>query len=247
MIELLTISYSPWSEKARWALDHHGVRYQEVEYQPILGEPALRKRLGKWFGKLSVPLLLKADGAIGDSFEIARYAEEIGSSPTALFPARHVSEIKRWNAQSETAMQAGRAIVTVRTMQDPDARKEAMPPLPPALSGILRKPLTRFGAAYLRRKYQYTSAIDEQQKALTRVLLSLEEILRDGRPYVMGELFSYADVCMATALQCVRPVTDEFIKLGPATRKAWTDESLAERFTGLLDWRDQLYETHRLN
>jgi len=246
VIELLTISYSPWSEKARWALDHHGVRYQEVEYVPMLGEFALRKRLGKWRGKISVPLLIKAEGTIEDSFEIAHYAEEIGSNPTLLFPEDAKKAIVAWNEQSEIALCAGRAMVTVRTMQDSTARAEAMPPLPSPISGLLKGPFTLFGAAYLRRKYQYSAAIESQNEALRNVLSNLQDTLKDGRPYVLGENFSYADVCMATSLQCVRPVTDEFIKLGPATRKAWTDEELADNFGDLLDWRDQLYESHRL-
>ena len=122
-----------------------------------------------------------------------------------------------------------------------------MPPLPPALAGILKRPLTFFGAAYLRRKYNYNSEVASNEAALGQVLSNLRDVLSDGRPYVLGENFSYADVCMAASMQCVRPVTDEFIKLGPATRKAWTDEALAESSSSLLEWRDQLYESQRLS
>ncbi len=213
----------------------------------MLGEPALRKRLGKWRGKISVPLLVKADGTIEDSFAIAQYAEQIGSSPTPLFPEDAIEKIVGWNEQSEIAMRAGRAMVTVRTMQDPQARAEAMPPLPAPLSGLLKRPLTSFGAAYLRRKYKYSSSLESHTEALAQVLANVRAVLSDGRAYVLGKNFSYADICVATSLQCVRPVTDEFIKLRPATRKAWSDEALASQFDDLLGWRDQLYESQRLS
>lgn len=246
MTELLTISYSPWSEKARWALHHHGIHHREVEYLPIIGELALRKRLGKWRGKITVPLLIKPDGAISDSLDIARYAEEIGSNPTPLFPREYTEEVVAWNVHSESALAAGRALVTIRTMKDSAARSEAMPRISPVLAKILRVPFTAFGAAYLRRKYHYGTDEKPLRDALYRALFALREALADGRPYLLGEQFSYADLTMACALQCVRPVTDEFIKLGPASRTVWTDETYASEFSTLLDWRDQVYQTHRL-
>ncbi len=245
MIELLAISYSPWSEKARWALDYHGVQYSEVEYAPIVGELALRKRLGTWRGSVSVPLLLKADGHIADSFEIARYAEDIGSNPVALFPEGRAEEVAAWNRRSEAALFAGRALVTSRVMRDPVARAEAMPRMSPTLARALRLPFTAFGAVYLRRKYKYGSDEAPHQEALHKSLSALRDAMADGRPYLFGEAFSYADLTMACALQCVRPVTDEFIRLKSATRAAWVNEELATEFSSLIDWRDQVYETHR--
>lgn len=245
MIELIAISYSPWSEKARWALDHHGVRYDEVEYMPMLGEPALRKRLGKWTGKISVPLLIKSDGPIQDSYKIAKYAEEIGSNPTSLFPPGMHEKIAGWNEQSEMALEAGRALVSIHVLEDPAAQREAMPPMPKPLLGALKKPVAAMGVAFLRRKYGYGKATDEHRRNLRQVLSNVRGVLGDGRPFLLGDEFSYADICAAVSIHCIKPVTDEFIKLGPATRKAWTDEELASEFETLLDWRDQLYESQR--
>jgi len=38
MTELVGIPFSPWSEKARWALDVRRVPYRKVTYAPLLGE-----------------------------------------------------------------------------------------------------------------------------------------------------------------------------------------------------------------
>jgi glutathione S-transferase len=50
---------------------------------------------------------------------------------------------------------------------------------------------------------------------------------------------------MASALQGVSAVADDYIPLGPATRAVWTQPELAAEFSDLVAWRDRLYERHR--
>jgi glutathione S-transferase len=64
MTELLALPFSPWSEKARWALDARGVPYDYRRYQPILGEPALRAKLRRARGPVTVPVLTTIDGVV---------------------------------------------------------------------------------------------------------------------------------------------------------------------------------------
>ena len=54
---LIHLPYSPWSQKARWALDHHGIAYRTQKYLPMLGEPYLRWRTGRWRRRATVPVL----------------------------------------------------------------------------------------------------------------------------------------------------------------------------------------------
>ena len=42
MPTLVGLAYSPWTQKARWALTHHGVPHDFESYVPTLGEPKLR-------------------------------------------------------------------------------------------------------------------------------------------------------------------------------------------------------------
>lgn len=244
MLDLVAISYSPWSEKARWALDHHGVQYQEQGYLPMLGEPALRTRLKQWRGPISVPILFVDETVMRGSLLIAQYAEEIGANATDLFPDDEAQNILAWNERSEAALSAGRALVSQRVLQDPAAKREALPAMPGALRSVMA-PLANVGVGYLRRKYSYDDGVQTHRRSYEQILHSLADALHDGRSYLLGDRFTYADLCMAVALQCVRPVTDEFLKLGPATRLAWTDDLLAGKFPALLDWRDQIYESHR--
>ena len=242
MNELVAISYSTWSEKARWALDHQRIPYVEKPYLPMLGEPALRARLGQWSGRVSVPILFADARIIRESYAIATFADESGSGPT-LFPSAHKGEIREWNDKSEIAMAAGRAMASQRVLDDPAAKREALPKIP---GKALMTPLANLAVGYLRRKYDFSDSLEPQRKSLEEVLRHLQSVTDAGAHYLVGGQFSYADICMASALQCVRPVTDEYIKLGPATRKAWTDEGLANKYASLLGWRDQLYQERRI-
>ena len=80
---------------------------------------------------------------------------------------------------------------------------------------------------------------------LTAELDRLEQAL-DGRPYLLGDAFSYADIAMALTLQQVHPVDPRYIVrmegLGPSGMNV---PELATRHAGLLAWRDALYARHR--
>jgi glutathione S-transferase len=127
MTELLGLPYSPWTEKARWALDARGVPYEFRHYQPLLGEPALRAKLRRLRGRVSVPVLTDDAGAVvGDSADIARWADGRGEGPT-FFPAEHADAIAEWVALSERALAAGRALALARVLEDDEALLELVP------------------------------------------------------------------------------------------------------------------------
>lgn len=243
MRRLIALSYSPWSEKARWALDHHRVEYQYEEYLPMLGEPLLRYRTRRLTGRVTVPVLIDEGEVFGDSFEIASHAEQIGGGPR-LF--RHdPNDLERWNHESEWALAAGRALLVDRLRRHAAARREALPGFVPGPLRGVAAPMASMAMSFLARKYGFA---DESNLRVfeERLGKSLDALRRatERRPYVLGE-FSYADLAMAVVLQMVKPVADEFIRLGPATREAWTHPELAERYADLVAWRDKLYAERR--
>lgn len=239
MPELVSLSYSPWSEKARWALDHRGVRYERTEHLIMLGEPWLRWKARKPVGRVSVPLLIDGDRIYTDSFEIARYAEWFGSGPSLM---DDMDAVTRWNEQSERALAAGRVLLTERIARDPEAKREQLPAfIPRGLRGAL-SPAATLGIAFMRRKWDF----DHVARAETRLadtLSQLREALSDN-DYLLGD-FSYADIAMAVVLQMVSPVDERYIRLGPATKRAWTHPDLARDHEDLVAWRDRLYARHR--
>ncbi len=240
MPTLYALHYSPWSRKARWALDAHRVAYRYREYLPMVGEPGLRLRARSW-RRVSVPTLVTADGAIGDSFAIAKYAELHGSG-SPLLPADSLDEITRWNEVAERISRAGRARATRRLRDDPAALLESVPGVLGRLGPVSRL-LGRSGAAFILRKYAADEiddarATDEIRESLTAV----RDALGQGS-HLVGTL-SYADITIALSLQFVSPAADDFIPLGPHSRPHWTDPALAAEFSDVIAWRDGLFDAH---
>jgi glutathione S-transferase len=240
---LFGIAYSPWTEKARFALAVKHVDYQYREHTPLLGEIRLRRVAGGVLRKASVPLLLDGDRVIMDSFSIAKHGERVGSGPT-LFPPGQDGRIRDANDLSERIIAAGRARVMRDLPKHPGAQAEAIPPaFPRALHGVLR-PLARQGSEFLARKHGVrrsarANAEAEQREALQQIREQLA-----GRRTVF-DAFSYADIAYAVALQSIRPVADRWLPLGAATRTLWTVPALAEEFADLLAWRDDVYQSWR--
>lgn len=88
-------SFAPWCERARWALDHHGIAYREINQTPVLAELSLRVAARRLSGRVTVPLLVQGGTILMNSDAIARHAEQVGSGET-LFPAEHERELAEW-------------------------------------------------------------------------------------------------------------------------------------------------------
>jgi glutathione S-transferase len=233
--------FSPWTEKARWALDHHRIAYRYREHVPLLGEPLLRLRSRRLRGRVSVPLLITDEGPIPDSFAIFRHAERVGRG-APLVPVGREAEVVAWNARSEAAIAASRALYLLRAERDREALIEMQPAAFPRPVREASLPVARAAIAFLRRKYGI--AADGAEEALDRELTALHVAL-DGGEHLLDARFSYADVAMAVSLQFVAPLAEEYLHLGPATRASCRAPALADRFADLVAWRDRLYLRHR--
>jgi glutathione S-transferase len=245
MPHLYAERFAPWCEKARWALDHHGIAYGYTEHVVLLGEVRLRLAARRPAGRVTVPLLIDGDIVWMSSFEIARHAERTGKG-APLFPEGADDAIVTWNERSDAVMVAGRAMLLGRMRASPAALREQLPPLVPrSLRGVL-SPVAAMGVRHLVRKYDVRHGDDPHHEDATRAALDLVRAARaDGRPFLAGDTFSYADVSMAVALQFVLPVAERYIPLGPATREVWTHHGLAAEYPDLLAWRDALYAERR--
>ena len=241
---MIALNYSPWSEKARWPLDHHRVTYRERQYSPVFGEPMLRLRTRNFFKPVTVPVLFDRGRVVADSFVIARRAEAIGSG-APLFPPERLDEIAGWNQAAEKVMAAGRALLVDRVGQDKQARRDYVPPwIPGPLKPNLGAMTASAGLWYFRRKYAIRS--ENRASWLDTMAAELDRFSRalEGNHYLFDQ-FSFADIAMAVALQFVRPLAGPTIPLGANSRVSWATPSVADEFPHLLDWRDRLFRDHR--
>jgi glutathione S-transferase len=240
---LVTLSYSPWSERARWALDHHRLSYRELEHAPFLGELRLRRLVGGRKKIATVPLLIEGETVLTESWDIAQYADRVGTEPK-LIPTDKEGEIRSWIEIADAISAAGRPLVVFGLMRDPRAVDEGLPFVLPSWLRPAMRPFTRIGMKWFARKYDLRNDEAAQEESVREGLSKLRAGLQKCAPYLAGA-FSYADIAMATVLQGVSPVGNEYIRLGPATRAAWTRPRLVEEFPMLLQWRDDLYARHR--
>lgn len=235
---LYVIPYSPWSERARFALLHHRCEFEEREHVPVLGELALRLRSRRPFGNVSVPLLVENGRAIMDSLAIAEHVDAQGGG-TSLFPAEHRAAIRELNARIEPMFQAARARSIRLNMEDDETALDLVPPALRKLPFAVET--SRLGSRFVAWKHPTPS--EGILQTMTEGLAYIRRALRD-RPY-FHDTFTYADIIAATALQFVKPVDDRYIAISPIKRRAWSDEDLAGEFAQLVQWRDALYAKHR--
>jgi glutathione S-transferase len=242
--KLVALNVSPWSERAKWALDHHGLEYRVIDHMPVVGERRLRRLVGPGKPRATVPVLLAGDEVVSESWDIAVYADREGKG-TKLIPSGHEAAIRAWCALADEAMVAGRALVVAATLASGPALDAQSPPFVPAWLRPALRPVARAATRAFARKYALRlDDVDANTRAVRSALDRLRSGLAHSSPYLQGD-FTYADIAMATVIQGILPVDDRFVRIAPATRAAWTQASLAAEYAELVAWRDRLYESRR--
>lgn len=242
---LYGLSVSPWTEKAKWALDHHRVPYDYVEYVPMLGELPLRLRAKRFRGKITAPTMIDGNHVFTDSFEIAKHAEQLGGGKP-LFPTKACGA---WNGPSEAAMQSARLIAVLRMSKSKEAQLDSVPGFIPASLRAASRPTAALGIHYLVRKYGLSDErISSAEATIRESLAKLREAL-DGKPegarYVEGDVFTFADIAMAQAVNGISPVEGGFMDIPNGTRACFTHDAIRGEFADLVAWRDGVYAQHR--
>jgi glutathione S-transferase len=246
---LYGLNVSPWTERARWALDHHAVTYTYHEHLPMLGELLLRRKAGVKGKKASVPLFHDGESPVMGSFEIAKHAEKIGRG-APLFPRDRDEDVAHHNDLAERMTKVGRAWLLKRMMESKGAQAEALPPFMPGPLRSVLAPTSKMALSFLAKKHSVPSDVEaEVDRVLMPALEEIQERLSkqdggngNGVKYLLGT-FSFADIAIAASLQVLRPRAES--NLGPATKEAWTNDRAARKYEDLLDWRDKIYAKHR--
>lgn len=229
---LIGESFSPFTKKARWALEQCELAYDYQEYTPTLSEPALRWRMQQWTGSVSVPVLFVGGEIIRGSWDIARYANEVsGDGCLGDF-----NVIEPWSELSEKALAQGRTNLVRRILNDKQALEEALPAFVPQCLRSLLRFIAKDAVQRLDRKYAHLL----KAEALREALLRTREVLAHSDNDYLLDRFSYADISMAVILEVIAPIARVTPPLGPATQRCWNDLELADEFEDLVEWRDRL-------
>ena len=196
-LRLITIPFSHFCEKARWALDRAGVPYVEEPHAPLVHYPYTLLRGG---GR-TVPVLVTRDGVFADSTDILRYVDRLVGDGTRLYPddpaARLDVEALEDRFDRELGPQARlwayhhllpRRELAVRMLRSD---------LPAAEAAVL--PLVfPFARAFIRRGLGISD--ERAVRALARVERVFDDVearLDGGRDFLVGDRLSAADVTFA--------------------------------------------------
>lgn len=196
--DFITIPFSHYCEKARWALDHHGIDYEERQYLPMLHLtatlPAARQR--------TVPILRTGEQSITDSTEILHFADLHGSGDPLFGDDDEdvAAEIQEWEEFFDKSLgPAARRYTYYHLMETP---------------GFCRSYLVESGRGWQRKAMQLGSGlvlraikggyrIDDEgarrsRQRIDEVFTRVEETLTDGRTYLTGDRFTAADLTFAS-------------------------------------------------
>jgi|JI10StandDraft_1071094.scaffolds.fasta_scaffold13483_5 glutathione S-transferase len=189
---LVTITFSHYCEKARWALDRARVAYVEDGHLPLFAWlPALRAGRAR-----TVPSLVTADGAVTDSTDILRWVDRQGGAPP-LFPVGDADVVdleERFDTRlgPHTRRVAYHHLLPViRTVLGdapgvPRAELRAAKLLAPAIAALMKRGLAVTPAGVARSRQR----VDE-------IFADVASRLADGRRYLGGDRFTAADLTFA--------------------------------------------------
>lgn len=243
---LYGLSYSPWTHRALFSLDHHRLVYRYVEHLPLLGELRLR-RLSK-SAKPTVPLLITDGAPTMGSGEIARLADREGAEEK-LFGA-DMRAITEWEVRADAILEVARARVVAGLKASHEAQKEALPPFVPGPFRSIFAFTAKQGTSFVAKKHAVAGEPDQRVvDEVFPVLDVLHAALADkGEDTCLLGTFGYADIVMATAVSALSPTPSEpgTRKLGAASLALWTYPEAPARYPLVYAWRDRVYARRKL-
>ncbi|MEM9591331.1 MAG: glutathione S-transferase family protein [Pseudomonadota bacterium] len=196
-VSLITFGVSHFCEKARWALDWHDIGYQEIGWPPGPHQ-FLAKRCGA--GKTTLPIVRQRDTTIQGSDAIIDWADTKAKDESRLLTQDGSVEIEK-RADEIIGWHVRRLAYAELLPRFPDYVKPVLfqnTSRMQRLIGEIMWPVTR---RLMMQAYGITpTAASESRSTLEAELDWLDEELSDGRPYLVGDKFSRADVTVASLL-----------------------------------------------
>ncbi len=197
-LRLITIPISHYCEKARWALERAGLRYREERHVQVIHRFASRRAGGAG----TVPVLVTGEGAVGDSADIIAWVDRRAPAAQRLraegeADARAEAELCR--RFDEQLGPAGRRLIYVRMFAAPrelllDFNDQGVPAWEDRMLRV-SLPVMKLLMARLLGIRPGVEVGDEAR--VWREFDHVAGLLRDGRPYLLGERFGAADLTFA--------------------------------------------------
>lgn len=197
--KLITVPFSHYCEKARWALDWSGMPYVEEGHVPGLHRIAV-KRSGSPY--TSVPVLVTDDRVIADSTDILVYTDSIAPEEKKLYPTSASAHDEVRALEEELDERLGphiRRVIYFHVLPHRFLAFGLMDQRTPTWERALLRVIFPGLRAGMRRFMRIDARrADESWDEVLRVFDAMEGRLADGRPYLTGDRFTAADLTLAS-------------------------------------------------
>lgn len=233
MNELVTIPFSHFCEKARWALDWCGVPYVERACLP-----GLHLRHTKRIGGRTVPALIRGDGAaLTDSTEILRWADAQAPAHKKLLPVDAAARAEADALEDEFDEQLGPATrlwAYAHGLRDrPVLRSMVSPSFPRWQDRALLALLLPFVGKLIIKQYGATPEAAVRAEAIIVDGFERASARLAKQPYLSGDAFGASDLTFAVlGGVMVLPRENRFMKHDvdmPPPMRAFVDRLRATR------------------
>ncbi len=196
-LAFVTIPFSHYCEKARWALDRAGLAYDERAHLPMAHwVPAKRAGGGK-----TVPVLVTPSGTLRDSTDILRWVDAKLPEDARLFPTDPAlaADVQRWEDLFDDKLgPATRRWAYGHLLPDEALVRSLMRRNVPAYQGAAVQVLYPGARRLMARGMNINPAACARSLERMRSLFAeVSTALADGRRYLVGERFTAADLTFA--------------------------------------------------
>ena len=194
-VRLITIGFSHYCEKARWAVDRMGVKYTEDSHAPLAHWPAALRASGQ----RTVPVLVTDDGVFADSTDILKYADPFLPEAARLFPEEEGARREVMEVEEFVDREIGprvRRWVYAWLLDEPIMRpmfERAMTPAERRMAPVLMPVIV----AGIRRGLKITPALRESQLEKIKTSFATLAPRLAERKFLAGDSFSAADLALA--------------------------------------------------
>jgi glutathione S-transferase len=189
---LITIPFSHYCEKARWALEHARVPFVESAHLP-----GLHRRATARVGGTSVPVLVTSERTLYQSTDIVRFADERATDARRLYPDAHRKTIDEAMELFDRELGPATRLIAYHYLLPSPA--ELVRTVGGAMSAARRLqmrvllPLVR---PLMRKRMRITAENAKRAESIVRkVMADVSDSLEDG--YLVGGRFTAADLTFA--------------------------------------------------
>jgi glutathione S-transferase len=193
---LITIPFSHYCEKARWALDRAAIDYREEGHLPMLHWlPARRAGGGR-----TVPVLVADGEVIADSTDILRWVDRrtsTGLIPDSAAQRAEVDRLEDWF--DGTLGPHSRRWAYFQVFTDPALTLQMTGFDVPAWEKHTLRVARPLAVAAMRRLLRIDRVHADRSRArVDEVFAGVADLLADGRRYLVGGGFTAADLTFAS-------------------------------------------------